>query len=115
MKRFKSDNKSVVVWGAGSKGVTFLNVLDAQEEMTFLRNIGDGLDVSVSVMGMNRGFTGQGDLFVVESSVPLTPEDLEEIPFTLLVPGCKATFMEHKRCVVHIARKSAESITQGWL
>ena len=40
---------------------------------------------------------------------PLEPKDLEEIPFTLLIPDCPATFMEHKRCVVHIARKSAEA------
>ena len=38
---------------------------------------------------------------------PLDPDDLNEIPFTLLVPDCPATFMEHKRCVVHIARPSA--------
>ena len=38
---------------------------------------------------------------------PLDPEDLNEIPFTLLVPDCPTTFMEHKRCVVHIARPSA--------
>jgi putative nucleotidyltransferase with HDIG domain len=43
---------------------------------------------------------------------PLTPEDLDRIPFTLLVPGCPTTFMEHKRCVVHIARKSAEAMRQ---
>jgi len=43
---------------------------------------------------------------------PLTPEDLDRIPFTLLVPDCKATFMEHKRCVVHIARRSAESMIE---
>ena len=43
---------------------------------------------------------------------PLTPEDLNRIPFTLLVPNCPTTFMEHKRCVVHIARKSAESMTE---
>jgi putative nucleotidyltransferase with HDIG domain len=41
---------------------------------------------------------------------PLSTDDLEQIPFTLLVPNCPATFMEHKRCVVHIARKSAESM-----
>jgi putative nucleotidyltransferase with HDIG domain len=41
---------------------------------------------------------------------PLTPADLEEIPFTLLIPGCTVTFMQHKRCVVHIARKSAEAM-----
>jgi len=43
---------------------------------------------------------------------PLTPEDLERIPFTLLVPNCPTTFMEHKRCVVHIARKAAESMAE---
>ncbi|MCZ6598939.1 MAG: HDIG domain-containing protein [Planctomycetota bacterium] len=43
---------------------------------------------------------------------PLEPADLEEIPFTLLVPNCPATFMEHKRCVVHIARRGAESMRE---
>jgi len=43
---------------------------------------------------------------------PLTPQDLETIPFTLLVPNCPATFMEHKRCVVHIARRSAEAMQE---
>jgi putative nucleotidyltransferase with HDIG domain len=43
---------------------------------------------------------------------PLTPEDLRVIPFTLLIPDCPVTFMEHKRCVVHIARKSAEAMRE---
>ena len=43
---------------------------------------------------------------------PLDPEDLEHIPFTLLVPDCPATFMEHKRCVVHIARRGAEAMQE---
>ena len=43
---------------------------------------------------------------------PLTPDDLNEIPFTLLIPDCPATFMEHKRCVVHIARRSAEAMDE---
>jgi putative nucleotidyltransferase with HDIG domain len=43
---------------------------------------------------------------------PLKPEDLNRIPFTLLVPGCPITFMEHKRCVVHIARHSAEAMQE---
>jgi putative nucleotidyltransferase with HDIG domain len=38
---------------------------------------------------------------------PLEPDDLNQIPFTLLVPNCPITLMEHKRCVVHIARDSA--------
>jgi len=43
---------------------------------------------------------------------PLKAEDLTKIPFTLLVPNCPVTFMEHKRCVVHIARQSAEAMQQ---
>lgn len=43
---------------------------------------------------------------------PLMPDDLRTIPFTLLVPNCPATFMEHKRCVVHIARRSAEAMQE---
>jgi len=43
---------------------------------------------------------------------PLKPEDLTRIPFTLLVPNCPITFMEHKRCVVHIARQSAEAMAK---
>jgi len=42
---------------------------------------------------------------------PLTPDDLNHIPFTLLVPNCPTTFMEHKRCVAHIARDSAKAMT----
>jgi putative nucleotidyltransferase with HDIG domain len=43
----------------------------------------------------------------LEKSV-LTIEDLNAIPFTLLVPGLKVTFMAHKRCVVHIAKEAGE-------
>jgi len=43
---------------------------------------------------------------------PLKPDDLNRIPFTLLIPDCPTTFMEHKRCVVHIARRSAEAIQE---
>jgi putative nucleotidyltransferase with HDIG domain len=43
---------------------------------------------------------------------PLTPDDLETIPFTLLVADCPVTFMEHKRCVVHIARRGAEAMAE---
>lgn len=41
---------------------------------------------------------------------PLTPDDLRQIPFTLVVADCPATFMEHKRCVVHVARRSAQAM-----
>lgn len=43
----------------------------------------------------------------LERSV-LTGEDLYRIPFTLLAgPDLKVSFMDHKRCVVHVARESA--------
>ena len=41
---------------------------------------------------------------------PLKAGDLTQIPFTLLIPNCPITFMEHKRCVVHIARESARAM-----
>ncbi len=41
---------------------------------------------------------------------PLAADDLERIPFTLLVKDCGATFMQHKRCVVHIARDGARAM-----
>lgn len=43
---------------------------------------------------------------------PLSPKDLQEIPFTLLVENCPVTFMQHKRCVVHIAKRSAEAMQE---
>jgi putative nucleotidyltransferase with HDIG domain len=58
-----------------------------------------------------RGAVRETWIRALEQS-PLSPEDLERIPFTLLIPGCPATFMEHKRCVVHIAKRSAEAMTE---
>ena len=43
---------------------------------------------------------------------PLTPEDLDTIPFTVLVPNCPVSFLAHKRCVVHIARRAAEAMRE---
>jgi putative nucleotidyltransferase with HDIG domain len=47
----------------------------------------------------------------LEKSV-LTPDQLENIPFTLLVPDVMVSFMKHKRCVVHIARDCGEHINR---
>lgn len=43
---------------------------------------------------------------------PLTPDDLERIPFTLLVPNCTVSFMAHKRLVVHVAREAAAKMQE---
>ncbi|MFC2115812.1 HDIG domain-containing metalloprotein [Bacteroidota bacterium] len=44
------------------------------------------------------------------SKSALSPKDLNTIPFTLLVPDLDVTFIDHKRCVVHISKDSAEQI-----
>ncbi len=49
--------------------------------------------------------------YALEQSV-LSPEDLTQIPFTLLIKDCQVTFMEHKRAVVHIAVESAKAMTK---
>ncbi|MEA2041872.1 MAG: HDIG domain-containing protein [Bacteroidota bacterium] len=45
----------------------------------------------------------------LERSV-MTPEDLLTIPFTLLVPDIKVSFMAHKRSVVHIAADAGKQM-----
>ena len=48
----------------------------------------------------------------LERSV-LKAEDLDRIPFTLLCgPDLKVTFMDHKRCVVHVAREAGKKMNQ---
>ncbi len=48
----------------------------------------------------------------LEKSV-LDAEDLGKIPFTLLCgPDLKVSFMEHKRCVVHISKQCGESMNR---
>lgn len=47
----------------------------------------------------------------LERSV-LSIEDLQTIPFTLLVPDLKVSFMAHKRAVVHIAKACGEKMNE---
>jgi len=57
---------------------------------------------------LREGVTRTWELALDRS--PLQADDLNRIPFTLLVPNCPISFMEHKRCVVHIARESARAM-----
>jgi putative nucleotidyltransferase with HDIG domain len=41
-------------------------------------------------------------VYAIENSV-LTPEDLEAIPFSLLIKDCNITFMNHKRTAVQLS------------
>jgi hypothetical protein len=52
-------------------------LLDSQSELTFLKNIGSSLDASVAVMGINNGFSGNGDLMVIAANSPIKAEDLK--------------------------------------
>ncbi len=47
----------------------------------------------------------------LERSV-LSADDLQSIPFTLLVPDLEVTFMAHKRAVVHIARDAGNKVNE---
>ena len=48
----------------------------------------------------------------LERSV-LNADDLDRIPFTLLCgPDLRVSFMDHKRCVVHIAREAGEKMNR---
>ncbi len=47
----------------------------------------------------------------LERSV-LTAEDLQKIPFTLLVPDLNVSFMAHKRCVVQMSRTCGEKMNE---
>jgi len=44
------------------------------------------------------------------SKSDLSANDLDEIPFTLLVENLHVSFMAHKRCVVHMARDCGKHI-----
>ena len=46
---------------------------------------------------------------------PLTAEDLNTIPFTLLVPDLDVSFMAHKRCVVHVARDAGNKMNEFFM
>ena len=46
-------------------------------------------------------------VYAIENSV-LTPEDLKQIPFSLLIKDCNVTFMNHKRTAVHLSVEIAK-------
>jgi Right handed beta helix region len=57
-------------------GVTTGQLLDEQSELTFLQNVGEKLDASVAVMGLNNTFTGTGDLLVVSGGAEIALDKL---------------------------------------
>ena len=52
-------------------------------------------------------------VYAIENSV-LTPEDLEKIPFSLLIKDCKITFMNHKRTTVQLAIEMAKIMKKNF-
>ncbi len=52
-------------------------------------------------------------VYAVEKSV-LTPEDLEVIPFSLLIKDCKVSFMNHKRTCVQLSVDIANRMKENF-
>jgi len=52
-------------------------------------------------------------IFAIENSV-LTPEDLEVIPFSLLIKDCQVSFMNHKRTCVQLAVDIAKRMLENF-
>lgn len=52
-------------------------------------------------------------VYAIENSV-LTPEDLEVIPFSLLVKDCKISFMNHKRTAVQLSVDIAKRMKENF-
>ncbi|NQT96970.1 MAG: HDIG domain-containing protein [Candidatus Marinimicrobia bacterium] len=52
-------------------------------------------------------------VFAIENSV-LTPEDLEVIPFSLLIKDCQVSFMNHKRTCVQLAVDIAKRMQENF-
>ena len=52
-------------------------------------------------------------IYALENSV-LAPDDLETIPFSLLLKDCKITFMNHKRTAVHLSVDIAKRMKENF-
>ena len=52
-------------------------------------------------------------IYAIENSV-LTPEDLEVIPFSLLIKDCNITFMNHKRTAVQLSVEIAKRMKENF-
>lgn len=52
-------------------------------------------------------------VYAIEQSV-LSPEDLERIPFSLLIKDCKISFMNHKRTCVQLAVENAKIMKKNF-
>ncbi|MBU1678842.1 MAG: HD domain-containing protein [Bacteroidetes bacterium] len=52
-------------------------------------------------------------IYALENSV-LSPEDLEKIPFSLLINNCDITFMNHKRTCVQLSVDIAKTIQKNF-
>ncbi|MEN8193522.1 MAG: HD domain-containing protein [Bacteroidota bacterium] len=52
-------------------------------------------------------------IYAIENSV-LEPEDLENIPFSLLIQNCNITFMNHKRTCVQLSVDMAKRMQENF-
>lgn len=52
-------------------------------------------------------------VYAIENS-PLTPDDLQVIPFSLLIKDCKISFMNHKRTAVQLSVDIAKRMKENF-
>jgi len=57
-------------------GVSAGSLVAAQDEMTFLANVGSKLDANIAVMGLDRSFEGSGELLVINAAGNINFEEL---------------------------------------
>jgi putative nucleotidyltransferase with HDIG domain len=66
---------------------------------------------------IGNGDLKQGVAAVLQDAIDLggwKPEDLDAIPFTLLIPDCKVNLLEHTRSVTRTAVRIAETLKESY-
>ncbi len=61
----------------GIIGVSAGSLVSEQEELTFMANVGSALDANIAVMGQDLGFTGTGDLLVINATSAINFADIK--------------------------------------
>ncbi len=90
--------------GRAVKAVTGGALLAEQAAPAFFRNVGEGLDANLAVLGVNAGFSGEGDLLVVALDGPLPATEL-----TITARG-----LDNSRLEVNLDKASSNALPQAF-
>ncbi|MEM7127342.1 MAG: methyltransferase domain-containing protein [Chloroflexota bacterium] len=94
LARMEREHKKAVVWGAGSKGITFLNMLGLQDQIQFAIDINPRKQ-SMFVTGAGQQIVSPADMANYEPDViiVMNPVYINEIKKTALDLGVDAEYM----------------------